>query len=794
MYGQQGSRLYAVTGQAVDSVTMKPLSYITANLRHIASGDIKKTVADSSGFFRFPKLKAGKYSLTVTLMGYNARSVNIALADTSGEVHDTGPIPLTNAGKVLSGVTVAATRPLVKLEIDRLIYDVEADPDSKALNLLDMLRKVPLISVDGLDKIQINGNANFRVLIDGRTSSVFNRNLSSVLRGMPAGNILRIEVITTPPSKYEGEGLAGIINIITNKRIADGYNGSVSAGYGSLYSSGAVSLNIKKSKFGFTLFSGINWDIQPRTSISNELYGLTPALFYFSQYGHKYYRNRSLYSEASISYEVDSLNLLTVNISLNGARDRDGTNRNAFMKDGAGNLLQSFLFNSTALAMENGFDAGLNYQHGFKKSKDRLLSFFYKFSRFAANQDNETRTADRINYFAEDFNQSNLSGIDEHLVQLDYVDKVDKITVEAGIKHISRGKFSDFVFERYDPLAGLFKPSPAQSDNFRYTQQITGIYNSYFLKLKYWGFRLGLRAEKTVIDADFAGSSLTVKQDYINLLPSVVVQHTLKKSAGNFRFAYSQRIQRPGINILNPFLNQADPRFFTSGNPDLQPVRNHNFEISFSRVKKATVFCSFNYAFARNTIQRLSVIGADSITRSTYQNVGKNDRLGMNFNMDIPITKKMNFTLNGGVSYVWLSGFVDGLGATNEGTQGFVFSYLNYKAKKDWRFSLRGGFYGPNITLQGSLNSYFYSSVIINKQFFKRKASLSAALHNPFQKYRKIITKLYTPLLTQQINDNQNFRNFSITVNYQFGKLKDQIKKNRRNITNDDKITVEKRN
>ena len=204
-----------INGSLTDSVTKKPISFATVLLKSDKKIQIKSVVTTKEGTFALNGIASGNYLLTFVNVGYQNKSVSISLANTSLVLEN---ILMSASPTQLKGVTISAERPLIKQEIDRISYDLKADPESKVNNVLEMMRKVPMLSVDGDDNIQLQGNSNYKILINGRPSGMMERNPKDILKSMPASSIERIEVITTPPAKYDGEGLAGIINIITFKK------------------------------------------------------------------------------------------------------------------------------------------------------------------------------------------------------------------------------------------------------------------------------------------------------------------------------------------------------------------------------------------------------------------------------------------------------------------------------------------------------------------------------------------------------------------------------------------------
>ncbi|HJP64549.1 MAG TPA: carboxypeptidase regulatory-like domain-containing protein, partial [Mucilaginibacter sp.] len=214
-----------IKGTVVDSSSKAPVSFVTVTLQDAATKQaIKSGLTQDNGSFSLTVPEGKKYQVTFVFIGYATKTVQ--LSGTGKEIN-VGKVTLFATSKQLQDVSITAVKPLVKQEIDRISYDVQADPETKTQNVLDMLRKVPLVTVDASDNIQLKGSGNYKILINGKPSSLVAHNPSDVFKSMPASSIQKIEVITTPPAKYDAEGLTGIINIITNKKVDQGYNGNI---------------------------------------------------------------------------------------------------------------------------------------------------------------------------------------------------------------------------------------------------------------------------------------------------------------------------------------------------------------------------------------------------------------------------------------------------------------------------------------------------------------------------------------------------------------------------------------
>ncbi len=772
-----------IKGTVVDSVKQTPLGYVTVVLKDAAGKAVKSTLTKDDGSFQLSTVTpATGFQINIAYVGYGNKILPVKEAS---PILDLGKIKLSPSSNQLKEVSVVATRPILKQEVDRIAYDVQADPESKSLTALDMMRKVPMLSVDATDNIKLKGNTNYKILINGKESAMIARNPSDVLKAMPATNIEKIEVITTPPAKYDAEGLAGIINIITKKNADQGYNGSINTRYNTVYGPGFnLNATVKQGKFGFNGYVGYNEQKKQTTAYNNISNTFSPVQSFLTQDGIRMQNGNNTYGSGELSYEIDTLNLLTATFESYKGTNNQNSNLLSTQLNGDESLAQSYnIFNNNNSTFTgNGF--GLNYQLGFKKSKEQLLTASYKYNLSGYKFNTIADIQQRFQYDQPNYNQYNNSGTKEHTFQLDYVQPLKKINIEAGGKAILRNNFSDFISDNFDATKNEFINDPTQTNNFNYQQNVYGVYNSYQLKLKDWVFKGGLRLERTTVDADFSSVGSSLNRGYNNLVPSVSAQRKFKTSSINLGF--TDRIQRPGIWQLNPFVNRSNPKFITSGNPDLNPVVNHSFELNYSNFKKGSVNLGLNYSFANNTVENVTTIGADTVTRTSFQNVGKNKRLGLDFNMNYPLTKKWNVNINSQLLHVWLSGTYNGIFYTNKGFQGQLFGDTDYKFDNGIRLSLNVGFDSRYVLLQGRDNYYFGNSFSISKDFLKKKATLSIGANNPYTKYRTLNFYTKTANFEQVNNFDIYYRSINISFNYKFGKLNSSIKKNRRGISNDD--------
>ena len=773
----------SVKGIAIDSVSKQPLGYVTVALQDAkTNAPVKSNLTKDDGSFEL-KAPAGKpYTLVLAFVGYQSKIIPIT---TTTSTIDVGKIVMQASTSQLKDVVITAVKPLMTQEVDRISYNVAADPESKSVTALDMMRKVPLLTVDANDNIQLKGSGNYKILINGKESALLAKNPSDVLRSMPGTNIVKIEVITTPPAKYDAEGLAGIINIITTKSIDEGYNIGINTRYNTAWGPG-VNLNgtVKQGKFGFSGYAGTgrqNTTVTPYSS--NEDFFTNQSVL--TQSGLNSWGGNYKYANGDFSYEIDTLNLLTASVDFETDKSNQATN--GLTKTMIGDsLTQRYYENNLNNSHYQAFDASVNYQLGFKRSKDQLLTLSYKYSYSPNTQATNNDFSEMFNYPQANYNQYNNAGTREHTIQLDYAQPINKqLSMETGAKAILRNDFSDFQSDTLNNSNNQYELDPTQTNDFTYHQNIYSIYNSYQLKLAKWTAKAGLRLEETTVGADFSSVDTTLKTNYTNLIPSVSIQRSFT-STSSFNFGFTERIQRPDIYELNPFINRSNPQFITEGNPDLKPELNHVFELNYSQFSKGSINVGLSYSFSNNSIQNISNLTADNVTYSTYQNLGSNKSLGLNVNTNYPITKKLSITINGLLNYVMLKGVYDGSLDKNTGYVGNMFTSINYKFDDGYRIGTNTGYFSGNVNLQGKSSYFIFNSYVFSKDLLNKNATISFVANNPWSKFWNGNSYTSTPDFYQQTNNENTYRNFAIRLSYKFGKLNSDIKKNQHGIDNDD--------
>ena len=788
-----------IVGIAKDVNTGEPVAYATAAL-YVAGSEtnIAGAVADGQGKFFITGMDPGSYDLKLTFLGFETKTINgIQVVSKTGDVN-VGDIEMTDEGLALEEVTVRGQRDLIEERVDRTIYKAENDKTTAGGDGTDVLRRVPMLSVDLDGNVSMRGSSNITVLIDGRPSAIAASSITDALKQIPADEIKAVEVITSPSAKYDAEGTSGVINIITKKNNLQGMSANIRTGTGLRGSDFGLNASARKGKFGFTLggygragyntfgsFDNKQLVTNPDNSLSTILQSAdTKRDYLFGRYNF------------GADYEIDKYNFLTaaVNFGIRNSKNyQDNFLTQNFLN---GDLVRNAVRETDTKDNSNSVDISLNYTKTFEE-KGKEISILTLYSR--NNQENSfvnTLFAEDLSTINYRLKNDNPSKNEEFTIQLDFVEPIGKdgkSILEYGAKNILRKAYSDFAYFQADGADGEYVENlnPSFNNEFSYDQNVTAGYVSYTATLlKNYTIKPGIRYEYTSINADFKTEASGVNiPSYGTFVPSLNLSRKLTN--GNLiKASYNRRISRPSLRYLNPNIDQSNPLQVSQGNPELDPEFTDNYELGYSTFFKGTMV-SFS-GFFRNTtgsIQSVRTIQDDGVIYTTYNNIGHENAIGTNIFTNISISNK--FSLNGSVDayYAMLdNGLTDPkFAASNEG---FVISgrlFGNYTLPKDWQIQVFTFARGRSVQLQGSSGGFAAYGMGINKQFAEKRGSIGFGADNFLSKEFKIKNEIITPTIVQNSTNIIRNMNFKINFSYRIGKLSvDQKPRKKKSVSNDD--------
>ncbi len=781
---QNNNSPYTVTGTLTDSTRYEGIPYATISAAKAAQPTVyvKRMASGIDGEFTLQLNEAGEYIISFESIGMQTTQRKVQLTDSKTGI-DLGEILISESKEALEELNVVAQKPLVKTDMDKIIYDLESDPDAQTSNTLEMLRKVPMVTVDGNDEIQVKGSTNFKVFINGKPSKMTEKDPAMVLKSIPASTIKNIELITEPGVKYDAEGVGGIINIVTTKTLA-GYSGSVTARVGSNgeYMGGAY-ITSKVGKLGVT--ANLNYyrqdRFQPMAYHSERENFSSTSIKHINETGTTDQVFNMGNGNLDLSYEFDSLNLLSFSMGGRiGAWNQNNTIQ-TYMLNQTLDTVSSYDIDRNSTGLWGGLNTSLDYQHSFAK-KDQLLTVSYQWSRRPDNGDNISDVHNTLNYPSYKQRIVSKAAGDEHTVQVDYTEPFNKIHVlEAGAKHILRLNNSDNDYYLFDTQQNDWATMlNKENTDLKHTQNIASAYASYALKLEKFSFRVGARLEHTMQNVNMNDTTFIV--NFTNLIPAISLSY--RPAMGqDIRLSYNQRMRRPGIWHLNPHWDDSNPLSIKQGNPNLDATLAHHVSLVYSYfTQKVSMNLNAWGSYTNNAIQSVTKQLNDSTLYTTYQNIGTEYKAGGTAYINWMVSKSLRLYTSINGQYInMMSPTLDNSG-WNYSIHGGGNASLPYKLKLNGF----GGFQSGRIQLQGKSGGYYYYGLSLSRAFVEEKLNVSIMAMNFAERTQSMTSYTETEHFRNTNTNSWPAMNFGVSASYRFGEMREQIKKAKRGIKNDD--------
>lgn len=741
-----------ITVSVVDSVTNKPVDYATVSLAKAKDGKtINGGVTDEKGKVVLSNVGPDEYRLTIGFMGYKPKTVTVKTTPERPD-QNAGTISLVPNANTLNTVNVVGTKAVIENKIDRMVYNAEADATNAGGDATDVMRKVPMLSVDINGNVQLRGSA-VKVLINGKPSGTMANSVADALKMLPADQIKSVEVITSPSAKYDAEGSGGIINIITKKSNAQGVSGSVNATAGTRQNTGSFNLTAKTGRLSANTALGtmLAYPQESRVVFFNQ----TPTSSVL-QDGMSDWSRQMFNGSLGLDYDFNAYH----NISTNAKYNR-------FYNGGPGTSLvtnngtQGAIVSTTDMTNGN-LDWNVDYKLTSKKQGEEFtISGLLINGRNTNEFTNDYRVA---GFPASILTSSNVGKNREYIAQTDYVYPFGKgVTFEAGAKGIFRNIQSAY--------------GGGSSQDFDYDQNVAAVYSTLAFNLtQKLQFKGGLRGEYTAID--FSSN----KNDYFNLFPSAVISQTIK-GATTLKLSYNRRIQRPSLSYLNPFLNESNQFSVFQGNPYLKPELSDNIEFGYSTfIKGSIINASVFYRNTKNIIENINLVGTGGRILTTFDNVGTTQSYGFNIFGSYNPIPKWTLMSNIGLNTYEINSDLQGQNTDTKLNYNFFLRSAN-TFNQGWSLELFGVVNSPRYTFQSKTQAMIFYGGAVKKAILQKKGSIGLNVLNPFNRdlHIKTITDAGTNYQSQNIY--YPLRSFGINFSYNFGKLKFTEKKK---IKNDD--------
>ncbi len=668
----QGINSQTLKGKITDESTKSPLVNAAFVINDTNGEYLKSTITNDDGYYEI-NISSGNYKLHVSHVGYKPYVANIEVIK---DIDKTIDISMVVDETMLEEVVIVAEKTTVEQFIDKKVINVGNDLLSGGGSAATILSQLSEVRADETGSISLRGSKNVNVLINGKPSPLSN---SEVLQQIPASEINKIEVITSPSAKYRANGITGIINIITKRNVRKGLSLSTNTGVNSLLGHDlGVNINYGKNKINYRIGGSYRKQNMENTSYQERI-GTRP----FIQNTDFLFDGKVKRFNTGIDWFIDKKNEFSTDLNYT-YNTHTLSNENEFEQEGV-NLDQK----SIGEHIHETLEINTNYRHKFNK-EDSFLEIDFQVSDNGNNlkgffipnqniQDNETDNSVLI---------SNLA--------IDYTNPISKkFEVEMGYLW-SSSKLNNklFAFNIDNEIAN-------QEDfiNREKTHALYGLTRIYFSKLD---LQVGLRGELYERNADIITSNVVVENSFANLFPSLHLKYKLKKK-NSLVFGYNRRTSRPSLYQVNPIVSQVNEFMISQGNPSLIPEFSNNFEISGSfEINKLSFMPSIFYRLKESIIVSNFYLNNEGTTVSTFSNQGSSNAYGTELNINYKPIKWLN-------SHFDFNYYLENLNHTNNTfvndlSLEYGFSFRNQiKATKKLKFDVSWIYYGPE---EGFFESY----------------------------------------------------------------------------------------
>ena len=767
-----------------------------ATVRVFKAGKTEKPVAmfltDENGQFSQEVKGKGRFDIVFSSIGKEDLKKTVELEGKGILNLDT--LYIKENATMLKGVEIVAQKPLVKMDVDKMSYNVAEDEDSKSYTVLDMLRKVPMVTVDGQDNITVNGSSSFKVYVDGLPNVMFSSNPSMVFKSMPATAVKSIEVVTNPGAKYDAEGAAGILNIVMNKQnpqaaqSMNGYNGTVRASVGNKQLGGSVFINGQQGKFSYSANVMTSYNKPGNTTTETEQIqsrstsgrsqgenGATQLLTSENDL-----KTPFTMGNLTLGYQIDSMSVLNLTAQVNSMNIKT-TGTSLTTLSGYGN---DFSYGSTT-EMKNkrtSFSGSLDYQRFFNQDHTKSLALTYQLNYSPA----KTEMTNNFNVVSDyidltDRYSDNKNNTTSHTFQVDYTTPIGKgQTLSLGGKLQLHDATADSKYY----LKGVYDPT--SSSDYEYKNSILAGYGEYAGNFNKLGVKAGLRYEYTWQDVEYhLGNGEDFKKTYGTLVPTASLQYTLSQGS-NLGLTYNMRISRPGITYLNPYVDKTNPIALTYGNPELDVEKSHNFSLVYNLFNpKLMVNLNLHHNFMDNAIAQYSFYDSNNLLNTTYGNVVKSHQTGLSGYVNYLATKNTRLFFNGGLNYTDMRS--DVLAQSNSGWTANAMIGLQQTLPWDLKLSAFAITSTKSYSLQGWNGGFNLLTGSLSKSLLKDKLTLSVSGVVGLNKGGKlnIESRSSGKDFTSHTNVKVPIYGVTFTVSYTFGNSKIRAKQHTNRVQDD---------
>lgn len=768
------SNLGALNGKIIDDVHKETIPFVNISyFKDLDSLNFKSLQTDNQGVFSIRNLSLGSYTLQFSFVGYQIKKITKIILEENRFIVNLGDIALSTDQQLLNEVVIEYRKPIIEMQDDKIVYNVDQSIFAEGSVATDILKNVPMVTVDIDGKATIAGKRNTRIFIDGKPSDYSSSSIGDLLSVLPSDALESVEVITDPSSKFDADG-DGIINIVLKKGKKVGLTGNLFSRVGTLgnHNSGAF-ISKKDTKYSFSGNLGYNHGNRFSGGNSNRSNLFADTTFYNDQNNNSERISDGFNTRFGGNYQLDSAQ--NFKFSARGGFNNGINNSlsdNLYLNE---QKIEKSLRSQNNNSANKNFDYALDGDYSLKGRNRSQYTFGLNFSK---NSSNSNRDYSRY-YFNADgtprtdpvlqLNDNDNLGYNLD-VNADYDHSFNFLNtkLEAGLKGAFNNSDENQAVQSYDYALDQYVFNPALTNAFNFNQNIYSGYVSIRFKIQKWSFRAGNRAEITDVTFKQENSSNFKIDPYLSLFPSIAVNRSFnnKYSIG---VNYSRRIARPRQNALNPIIDDSDPQNLKYGNPALIPSYTNQYELNFSVFSNDWSFSPrISYSISNKIIERLKTVSSDGNSITTYQNLANSSTLSFNLFGNYRASKNQTFNAGFILSKIQYTSAVN----TKYNRNG-----INIRANFGGNYSFKKGLameanlnYIKNTAAQGVSNGSVETQFGMRKNFMKNKIGLRLTAIDPFTQ-RNFTSVTEGPNFYQESYSLRKTRNFLVSLSYRFTKI-----------------------
>jgi outer membrane receptor protein involved in Fe transport len=765
-----------IKGKVIEAAGNVAVEYATVTLYTAKdSAMIDGVITNSEGNFEFKKLDAGEYNIIVRFMGF--RKVFIAGITVSAQkpVTDLGTVSLKAEATDLNEVEIVGQAPLVEYKIDRKVVNVEQQLQAQGGTAVDVLERVPSIKTDLDGNVALRGSTSFTVLIDGKPSILTG---SDALNQIPASTIDKIEIITNPSAKYDPDGTAGIINIITKKNSLKGLSGIVnlSAGTSPDYT-GSILLNYRTKKTSLSLGVDFGNREMPGYRKSYRESFLADSVSFLQTYNENNMTRKSFSLKAGMDYSLGAKNTITGEASYRLFNmSRGGTTQNENWSSTDINRLY-YLTDDIDKSDHPSLQFTMRDVQKLNKEGNELTA------QLTYNQGDDTGEQKTQQYMTDplwqdvgemllDYKKNTKEAEKEWRgdLDLDYI-LADKSKLEAGFQLRLDQNDEDYFYYDYDSASGNWIEDSLQSNRYEFYNNIYALYATYSKEFKKLGLKAGLRGEYT----DRNLHQITQVADYpyekFDLYPSLYLTYYLPYNQ-QMQLSYSKRVERPRGQMLNPYVFFSDAFNSFSGNPKLEPEFSHNLELNYQKYfGYSFLTLETYYRLTNNKMTRVQKLNDQGVMQMTMENINNDRSLGIEMSGNIQVNSWFTINPVASVYDYRLNQETDSTDNSRGSTNWNASVEFAANMKSNTRLRLNANYDSPTVTVDGTREGVFYAGFSARQDLFKKNLSITLNIRDVLNSRKmKSTSEAYNYYTT-----SENWRKapiFSLTLSYKWNNYK----------------------